>query len=99
MFQLQRYEKLLSGVELGDGYAAADEAAIKTANQDFSILEIVLHEGRKHIVRRMCKAIGHPVERLTRTRLGSLQLGDLALGEMRELTLQEHTALIESILK
>jgi 23S rRNA pseudouridine2605 synthase len=91
--------ELLSGVELGDGYAAADEAAIRIANQDFSVLEIVLHEGRKHIVRRMCKAIGHPVERLTRTRLGSLELGDLALGEMRELTLQEHTALIESILK
>ena len=89
--------ELLSGVELGDGYAVADEAAIKTANQQFSIIEIVLHEGRKHIVRRMCKAIGHPVERLTRTRLGSLQLGDLALGEMRELTPLERTALIDSI--
>lgn len=92
-------QELLSGVELGDGHAAADAAAVKTANESFSILEIVLHEGRKHIVRRMCKAIGHPVERLTRTRIGSLQLGDLGLGEMRELTTQERTALIASILE
>ncbi len=89
--------ELLSGVELGDGYAVADEAVVKSVSENFSIVEIVLHEGRKHIVRRMCKAIGHPVERLTRTRLGSLQLGDLKLGEMRELTTLERTALLESI--
>lgn len=89
--------QLLSGVELGDGFAAADAAQVLSANDRWSLLELVLHEGRKHIVRRMCKAVGHPVERLRRTRLGSLELGDLPLGDMRELTAQEVADLVQSI--
>lgn len=89
--------QLLSGVELGDGFAAADAARVLSASDRWSLLELVLHEGRKHIVRRMCKAVGHPVERLRRTRLGSLELGDLPLGDMRELTAQEVADLVQSI--
>jgi len=89
--------QLLAGVELADGLATADGARLKVAYDRWSVLELVLHEGRKHIVRRMCKAVGHPVEHLTRTRLGSLELGDLPLGEMRELTARELDELMASI--
>lgn len=89
--------QLVVGVELGDGFAAADDAHLLSANDRWSVLELVLHEGRKHIVRRMCKAVGHPVEHLVRTRLGSLELGDLPLGEMRELTTRELDELVASI--
>jgi 23S rRNA pseudouridine2605 synthase len=88
---------LLAGVELGDGLARADAASIKVAYDRWSVLELVLHEGRKHIVRRMCKAVGHPVEHLTRTRLGGLELGDLPLGEMRQLTGMELEELVREI--
>lgn len=89
--------ELTSGVELGDGWARADGASVKAAYDRWSVLEIVLHEGRKRIVRRMCKAVGHPVEHLTRIKLGGLKLGDLPLGEMRELTASELDNLIKSI--
>lgn len=89
--------QLLDGIELGDGFASADDAHIQSANERWSVLELVLHEGRKHIVRRMCRAVGHPVQHLTRTRLGSLELGTLPLGEMRELTAAEVQELVASI--
>lgn len=52
-------------------------------------LEISIREGRKREIRRMCEAIGHPVEKLTRVRMGPLQLGRLIPGESRPLTEQE----------
>ena len=50
------------------------------------VLELTLHEGRKHQVKRMCDAVGHPVLRLHRSRYAGLELDDLAPGEWRELT-------------
>jgi pseudouridine synthase len=50
-----------------------------------SWLEIVLTEGRNRQVRRMCAAVGHDVEELSRVAIGSLELGDLAPGEWRRL--------------
>lgn len=81
--------QLVRGVELGDGMARADSALVKASNDQWSVLELVLHEGRKRIVRRLCKAVGHPVERLTRTRIGNLELGSLPVGELRELRQRE----------
>lgn len=49
-------------------------------------LRIVLHEGKKRHIRRMCAALGHPVRRLIRTRIESLELGDLPVGKWRYLT-------------
>lgn len=86
---------LTAGIELGDGPARADAATLKTANERWSVIELVLHEGRKRIVRRMCKAVGHPVERLIRTRMGGLELGHLPAGEMRELQEVEVQALFD----
>lgn len=88
---------LLAGVTLTDGRAAADKVRVDVAYPDWSVLEIVLHEGRKRIVRRMCKAVGHPVQRLMRTRLAQLDLGDLPVGEMRRLTAVEIDAISPSI--
>jgi 23S rRNA pseudouridine2605 synthase len=49
----------------------------------------MLHEGRKHQVKRMCAAVGHPVRRLHRSRYAGLELGGLAPGEWRELSPDE----------
>lgn len=59
----------------------------KTKNQ--SVLEIQIHEGRNRQVRKMCQAIGHPVIRLERTKVGKLTLGTLKKGEYRHLTSNE----------
>ncbi len=81
--------RLLAGVDLADGPVRADSVVVKTAGAQSSVVELVIHEGRKRIVRRMLKAVGHPVEQLTRTAIGGLQLGRLGVGEFRELTLAE----------
>lgn len=81
--------RLVDGVELGDGPARAVRATIRSAGSRSSVVELVLHEGRKRIVRRMCKAVGHPVEHLLRTRIGDLELGELPTGRWRALSDQE----------
>ncbi len=61
-------------------------------------VEIVsLHEGRKHIVRRMMDEVGHPVSRLVRTAIGPIQLGDLRPGRTRRLTNAEVAALFKAV--
>jgi 23S rRNA pseudouridine2605 synthase len=85
--------KLREGVELDDGYARASRAQVVQSLHGGSALEIVLKEGRKRIVRRMCAEIGHPVRRLVRTRIGPLTDSKLAPGERRPLTPQEVRAL------
>jgi 23S rRNA pseudouridine2605 synthase len=52
-------------------------------------LEITIHEGRKRQVKRMCEAVGHPVERLERVAFGPLELGDLRRGRWRKLNHDE----------
>ena len=85
--------KLKRGIELDDGNARADRVIIKDSGPAGSIVEITLHSGRNHIVRRMLAAVGHPVSRLARTRLGPLTLGSLRPGQMRRLTGDEVAAL------
>jgi len=53
----------------------------------------VLHEGRKRQIRRMCEAVGHPVRRLIRVRIGPIELGDLAVGAYRPLSRAEERSL------
>src|SRR5207249_6080259 len=60
---------------------------------DGAWLRIVLREGRNREVRRMLEAVGHPVERLIRTRVGTVQLGNLRPGAYRDLTRAEVRAL------
>jgi 23S rRNA pseudouridine2605 synthase len=84
--------RLRKGVELEDGITAPAKVALL----DPSLLRIVIHEGRKRQVRRMCEAVGHPVIRLVRTRIGSLTDTKLKAGEWRQLTSEEVIALSRS---
>jgi 23S rRNA pseudouridine2605 synthase len=84
--------QLREGVELDDGRTAPAEARRLGPNR----LELVLHEGRKHQVKRMCAAVGLPVVRLHRTQYGPLTLGDLPAGDWRELTDAEILGLREA---
>jgi len=76
---------LREGVELEDGRTAP----AKVASQGPGLIRIVIHEGRNRQVRRMCEAVGHPVTRLIRTRIGSLRDTQLAPGAWRDLTRDE----------
>lgn len=78
-------QRLREGVQLEDGPTAP--ARVKRVKAD--TLELVLHEGRKRQVRRMCEQVGHPVRRLERIRLGPLALGALAPGAYRRLSAAE----------
>jgi 23S rRNA pseudouridine2605 synthase len=81
--------RLLSGIDLEDGPAKADSFRSVQASGAREIVEIVLHEGRNHIVRRMLAEVGHPVERLVRTSIGPVRLAGQRAGTMRELTRDE----------
>ena len=81
--------RLLSGIELDDGVVSADKFRVVERAGSRVLVEITLHEGRKHIVRRMLAEAGHPVSRLVRTQLGPVRLGSLAPGTTRELTTAE----------
>jgi len=80
---------LAEGVELEDGRTAP----AKARRVGPSRIELTLHEGRKHQVRRMCEAVGHPVRRLHRRVYAGLTLGSLRPGQWRELTRDEVEAL------
>jgi pseudouridine synthase len=81
--------QLITGVELEDGVASADKFRVIEQVGDRALVEITLHEGRKHIVRRMLAATGHPVNRLVRTQVGPVSLGSLRPGTTRRLSTKE----------
>jgi pseudouridine synthase len=81
--------RLMTGVELDDGVATADRFRVIDRSGQRALVEITLHEGRKHVVRRMLAATGHPVSRLVRTDVGPIRLGNLKPGTSRELTTSE----------
>jgi len=74
--------RLRDGVELDDGVTAVARVALVEPN----VLRIVIHEGRNRQVRRMCDAVGHPVVRLVRTRIGPVSDRRLPPGQWRPLT-------------
>jgi 23S rRNA pseudouridine2605 synthase len=81
--------RLLTGIELEDGMASADRFRVVERTGGRALVEITLHEGRKHIVRRLLAAAGYPVTRLARTRVGPVLLGNLRPGASRALTTTE----------
>ncbi|MFG1609463.1 pseudouridine synthase [Actinoplanes sp. NPDC049265] len=89
--------KLQSGVELDDGPAKVDSFRLVDTLGKVAQIEVVLHEGRKHIVRRMMDEVGHPVLRLIRTAVGPIRLGDLRPGGFRHLSNAEKAALFKSV--
>jgi 23S rRNA pseudouridine2605 synthase len=86
-------DALRRGVELDDGRTAPAGVRVRGRRDGTTTLELTLHEGRKHQVKRMCGAVGHPVRRLHRSRYAGLDLDGLAPGEWRELTKDEVAAL------
>jgi 23S rRNA pseudouridine2605 synthase len=88
---------LREGVELEDGRTAPAGVRVLRRGRASSLLELTLHEGRKHQVKRMCEAVGHPVRRLHRSRYAGLDLTGLRTGESRELTGPEVASLHEAV--
>ena len=88
---------LKKGIELEDGPAKADYVQIVDTHEGQSLLRIELHEGRKHIVRRMLKEAGFPVQRLVRTKIHTVQLGEQKPGSLRALNNSELTSLFKAV--
>jgi 23S rRNA pseudouridine2605 synthase len=89
--------RLRSGVELDDGPVKVDSFRIVDTHAGQSVVEVVLHEGRKHIVRRLLAHVGLPVSRLTRTAVGPVQLQRMRSGSIRKLTRAEVGSLEEIV--
>jgi 23S rRNA pseudouridine2605 synthase len=91
-------EMLLTGIMLDDGPVTVSSAKVigKGGVQDRSIVELVIHEGRNRIVRRLLDHVGHPVRKLTRTAIGPVQLTGLKVGELRELSNDELGGLLDA---
>ena len=85
--------RLRDGIELDDGVTAP----AKVSQPSPGVLRITIHEGRNRQVRRMCEAIGHPVERLVRVRIGPLRDAELAPGEWRDLGTADLKLLAEAV--
>jgi 23S rRNA pseudouridine2605 synthase len=81
--------RLRSGVELEDGPVRVDSFKIVDVASGRAVVELVLHEGRKHVVRRLLAAVDHPVSRLVRTAVGPVQLGHQRQGTVRRLNQKE----------
>lgn len=92
----QELKPLTKGIMLEDGMTAPAEVRLLRIKAQESLIKIVIHEGRKRQVKRMCAAIGHPVIRLERTGFGFLSLDGLKEGQYRFLSNSEVKALKDS---
>ncbi|EID55839.1 pseudouridine synthase [Saccharomonospora xinjiangensis] len=90
-------KRLRAGVRLEDGPVKVDEFRIKDTRPGRTLIEIVLHEGRKHIVRRLLAEVGHPVRKLVRTAVGEVYLGNTKPGRLRALTQAEIGSLYRAV--
>ncbi len=88
--------RLAGGVRLEDGMTAPAKVRKLELTRANSWLEITIHEGRNRQVRRMCEALGHPVQKLKRTKVGPVGMGALPAGGYRELTPGEVRALLKA---
>ena len=87
---------LLDGVVLDDGPVEVRRARVVSSTAQRGIVELVIHEGRNRIVRRLLDQIGHPVQRLTRTAVGPVRIGSLRAGTLRELSADEVGSLLDA---
>ena len=88
--------EVLDGVTLEDGPVEVSSFKVVSSHGGKSIVELVIHEGRNRIVRRLLDAVGHPVKRLTRTAIGPVRLSGLRKGELRDLTRDELGTLLDA---
>ena len=89
--------RLRAGVELDDGIATVDHFDVVDLHAGRAVVEVVLHEGRKHIVRRLFAEVGHPVSRLVRTKIGDVQLGLQRPGTLRKVNPVEIALLYKAV--
>lgn len=89
--------RLRGGIELEDGPVSVDAFRLVGSAANRVQIELVLHEGRKHVVRRLLTEVGHPVQRLVRTAVGPVVLGSLKAGRSRHLTKHEVGALYQAV--
>jgi len=89
--------ELRAGVELDDGPARFTSARVVQQLADRAMVEVVLHEGRNRIVRRMMETVGHPVIDLVRTRIGPIHLGQQRPGVLREISGPELRSLYTAV--
>jgi 23S rRNA pseudouridine2605 synthase len=88
-------KRLRRGITLDDGPVRPTLVKIVSEAGDNTLLKITLQEGRNRIVRRTMEAVGHPVRRLSRIGIGPVRLGNLKVGEYRELTREELGGLLD----
>lgn len=88
--------RLKAGVLLHDGEVRVDEFLLRDSGAASSLVELVLHEGRNHVVRRLLAEVGHPVTRLARTQVGPVRLGRLRPGQTRPVAGTELGALMSA---
>jgi 23S rRNA pseudouridine2605 synthase len=93
----QALSRLRRGIRLEDGPTGAAEVEVERELPTKTWLRIVVHEGRRHLVRRMCQAIGHGADKLQRVAFGPSSLGRLNTGEARMLTSHESAALRRAV--
>jgi 23S rRNA pseudouridine2605 synthase len=91
----QTLRRLRRGIALDDGPVRPSAVKIISSAGDKTLVKITLQEGRNRIVRRTMEAVGHPVRRLTRIGIGPVRLGNLKVGEYRELTREELGGLLD----
>jgi 23S rRNA pseudouridine2605 synthase len=91
------HRRLRAGVELDDGPVVVDSFRVVDTHAGQSVVEVVLHEGRKHIVRRLLAHVGLPVSRLTRTAVGPIELRAMRSGTIRKLSREELGSLQELV--
>jgi 23S rRNA pseudouridine2605 synthase len=89
--------RLREGIELDDGPAKVDSFRVIDSTPGRTLVEVSLHEGRNHIVRRLLDSVGHPVVRLVRVAVGPVRLDDQRPGSLRELTPAELGELYQQI--
>ena len=90
-------KKLRAGVGLDDGPVALDDFAVVDAVPGKTLVRVTLHEGRKRIVRRLLAAVGFPVQKLVRTYIGTVALGDQRPGSIRVLNRKEVGELYQAV--
>jgi 23S rRNA pseudouridine2605 synthase len=91
----QALRRLRRGITLEDGPVQPTSVKIVSTAGDKTLLKITIQEGRNRIVRRTMEAVGHPVRRLSRIGIGPVRLGNLKVGEYRELTREELGGLLD----
>ncbi|GCD19662.1 pseudouridine synthase [Cellulomonas algicola] len=89
--------RLTRGIELEDGLVKVDKFQVVQTTPQASLVELVLHEGRNRVVRRLLEEVGHPVTRLVRTQVGPIRLGDLKPGRTRVLSKTEVGSLMTQV--